>query len=166
MRNLFRPPLAVLMLCLSLAFAAPSAARTYDNARFGFSVEVNDPDWRKLPPPANGDGMAFQSRSVPDASIVFFARNQIDEAVGIEQEAADTLPDDAESVSKTLTRRSFHIEYEHGDLHTEVRGFLVDGVFHTGLACAPRKALERFRPRFREIFNGWKIHGRPAGEMK
>jgi hypothetical protein len=154
------------MLCLALAFATPSAARQYDNARFGFSVDVNDPDWQMLPPPANGDGMAFQSRSVPDASVVFFARNQIEETDGIEQEAASLLPSDAENVSRSVGRESFHIEYDHEDLHTEVLSFLQDGVFHTGLARAPRKALERFRPKFREILKTWKIHGRPAGEER
>jgi hypothetical protein len=165
-RNPFRSLIVVFMLCLSLAFATPSAARQYDNVRFAFSVEIGDPDWQMLPPSANGDGMAFQSRSVPDASIVFYGRNQIEESEeedSIEREAASALPSDAQNVSRVVNRGSFYIEYDHEDLHTQVLTFLVDGVFYTGLACAPRKALDRFKPEFQKILKTWKIRGWPTG---
>jgi hypothetical protein len=166
MRKLFRPLIAVLVFCLPPAFAAPAAARQYDNVRFGFSVAVGDPDWQRLPPPANGDGMAFQSRSAPDAGIVFYGRNRIGETDGIEQTAANAVPDDAENVSRTIGRQDFHIAYDHDGLHTRVRVFLADGVFYTALARAPRDALARFEPKFREILETWKIRGRPAGQWE
>jgi hypothetical protein len=162
MRKLFRPLITVLVFCLPPVFAASPAARQYNNVRFGFSVAVDDSGWQRLPPSANGDGMAFQSRSTPDAGIVFYGRNRIGETDGIEQAAANAVPDDAENVSRTLNRRDFHIKYDQDGLHTRVWVFLADGIFYTALARAPRDALARFEPKFREILKTWKIHGRPA----
>jgi hypothetical protein len=152
----------VFLLCLQLVCAGSAMAERYVNQRFDFRVDVEDPDFSPLPMPANGDGMAFQSESEPDASILFFARNQLGEEDRIENDLARQTPTDAERVRTTLNRRDFYLEYDHQDLHTEVLTFLVRGVFHTGIAVAPIQKWEYFNQKFYPIFRSWKIHGNPT----
>jgi hypothetical protein len=155
-RKIFLPLAAFLA---AVCLAVPSDAARYDNPRFGFSVDVSDPEFAPLPPSANGDGMAFQSRMNPDASILFFGRNQLDGDDTIAAEARRRIPDDAENVALTQNRNDFYLRYDHDNLRTEQRVFLAGGVFYTGMSVAPVAAREFYDPKFRGIFATWKIRG-------
>jgi serine/threonine-protein kinase len=48
-----------LLVCAAVATAAPQY-RTYANSRFGTTADV-PADWKSDPPPANGDGLRFNS---------------------------------------------------------------------------------------------------------
>jgi hypothetical protein len=155
----FFVPFVLLALCFA---PSPSEAARYDNGRFGFSVDVSDPEFVMLPPSANGDGIAFQSSVNPDVSILFFGRNQLGETDTIEEEAKQQTPDDGEDVFFTQNRRDFHLQYDHDGLRTETLVFLVDGVFYTGMSVAPVALRELYNPKFHGIFVTWKIRGNPT----
>ncbi|MDR1708857.1 MAG: hypothetical protein LBS70_03970 [Candidatus Accumulibacter sp.] len=114
------------------------------------------------PPPANGDGMAFDSLQSPGVSVVFFARNRLDEDDGLARHAEVQIPREAKNVSLAVEAGRLRAEFDDGAERAQILTILADGVFYTAIARAPRPAMANLRPGFLEIFNSWQIHGRPA----
>jgi hypothetical protein len=58
-----RQLLAIAAFALFVSPALAEDWKTYENPRFGFTVDVPADGWKELPPPENGDGQTWRSNN-------------------------------------------------------------------------------------------------------
>ena len=93
---MLRPATIMLLVFASLASARAETYRIYSNPRFGATADVPS-GWRSEPPPANGDGLIFDS---PDggASITVSGRLNIEDTAQQAMQQA-LQPNDGETIT-------------------------------------------------------------------
>ena len=160
-KNFLRKKFPFQAACLIFALlinAAPASAERYENARFGYSVDVPD-DFEWLPEAANGDGRVFRHKADPRFTITFYARIQHEDDDTLAAEGASHIPSGAEGVSETISENSYRAAFREGDVYTGVSVFLEREVFCVAIARSPTAENEKFRQLTAGVMRTWKTGG-------
>jgi hypothetical protein len=157
LRKKFLPVAALLIF----AMTAPAFAALYENARFGYSVDVPD-DFEWLPEAANGDGRVFKHKADPDFTITFHARVRQGDDDTLAKEGANLVPSGAAEADPMESGPSYYVSFTKNGIYADALIFLVDGVFYSATARWPKAEDARFKPVSGSVLRTWKIHGSPT----
>jgi len=106
MRHYASLALAVMVSAAGLSAAAQDFGwQPYVNARYGFSIDIPTEVLRPLPPPANGDGLAFENADRTVHVSVFGAMNALEFTFDQYYQAALDAPDLGRVTYKRKTDR-------------------------------------------------------------
>ena len=151
------PMRQLIALATLVLFAAPAIAddwKTYENPRYGFTVQVPASGWKALPPPDNGDGQTWRSDN-DRSTILVWGSNIIDD---FKTDVAGQIAADKEKGWTITADTGWNMDLKEGPEGWHVYSASVDGrmIQQKGiLACGGRIAvyvrLENFESDIGEI---------------
>lgn len=112
---------AALVLLVSPAFA--DDWKTYENPRYGFTVEIPAEGWKEQPPPENGDGQTW--RSANDRSTILAWGSNILE--GFKTDAADRVKSDKDMGWTITADMGWNMDLKEGPEGWHVYSATLDG---------------------------------------